>query len=47
MHFFQTQLQKEKEQNHVELCVKLDKLEILEKECQRLTSTQKTAEVSK
>ncbi|XP_020656986.3 centrosomal protein CEP57L1 [Pogona vitticeps] len=40
----QTQLQKEKEQNHVELCVKLDKLEILEKECERLTITQKTAE---
>ncbi|KAJ7341822.1 hypothetical protein JRQ81_007108 [Phrynocephalus forsythii] len=40
----QNQLQKEKKQNHVELCVKLDKLEILEKECQRLTSTQKTAE---
>ncbi|XP_034965165.1 centrosomal protein CEP57L1 [Zootoca vivipara] len=40
----QTQLQKEKDQNQLELCAKLDKLEILEKECWRLTSTQKTAE---
>nr|XP_028578963.1 centrosomal protein CEP57L1 isoform X2 [Podarcis muralis] len=40
----QMQLQKEKDQNQLELCAKLDKLEILEKECWRLTSTQKTAE---
>nr|XP_060609129.1 centrosomal protein CEP57L1 isoform X2 [Anolis sagrei ordinatus] len=40
----QIQLQKEKDQDQVELCAKLDKLEILEKECWRLTSTQKTAE---
>ncbi|XP_054836807.1 centrosomal protein CEP57L1 isoform X2 [Eublepharis macularius] len=40
----QTQLQKEKDQNQVELCAKLDKLEILEKECWRLTGTQKAAE---
>lgn len=43
---FQTQLQKEKDQSQVELCAKLDKLEILEKECWRLTDTQKAAEVS-
>ncbi|XP_066469385.1 centrosomal protein CEP57L1 isoform X2 [Tiliqua scincoides] len=40
----QTHLQKEKDQNQVELCAKLDKLEILEKECWRLTGTQKAAE---
>lgn len=40
----QTQLQKEKDQNQVELCAKLDKLEILERECLRLTGTQKAAE---
>ncbi|XP_042301701.1 centrosomal protein CEP57L1 isoform X2 [Sceloporus undulatus] len=40
----QIQLQKEKDQDQVELCAKLEKLEILEKECWRLTSTQKTAE---
>ncbi|XP_061479556.1 centrosomal protein CEP57L1 isoform X3 [Rhineura floridana] len=40
----QTQLEKEKDQNQLELCIKLDKLEILEKECWRLIRTQKTAE---
>ncbi|XP_015265096.1 PREDICTED: centrosomal protein CEP57L1 [Gekko japonicus] len=40
----QTQLQKEKDQNQAEICAKLDKLEILEKECWRLTGTQKDAE---
>ncbi|XP_061479555.1 centrosomal protein CEP57L1 isoform X2 [Rhineura floridana] len=39
-----TQLEKEKDQNQLELCIKLDKLEILEKECWRLIRTQKTAE---
>ncbi|XP_053154137.1 centrosomal protein CEP57L1 [Hemicordylus capensis] len=39
----QTRLQEEKDQNQVELCAKLDKLDILEKECWRLTSTQNTA----
>ncbi|XP_019393419.1 PREDICTED: centrosomal protein CEP57L1 isoform X2 [Crocodylus porosus] len=43
----QTQLQKEKNQNQMELHAKLEKLEILEKECFKLTTTQKTAEVSK
>uniref|UniRef100_A0A7M4E056 Centrosomal protein 57 like 1 n=1 Tax=Crocodylus porosus TaxID=8502 RepID=A0A7M4E056_CROPO len=41
----QTQLQKEKNQNQMELHAKLEKLEILEKECFKLTTTQKTAEV--
>lgn len=45
--FFQTQLQKEKNQNQMELHAKLEKLEVLEKECFKLTTTQKTAEVSK
>ncbi|XP_044282723.1 centrosomal protein CEP57L1 isoform X2 [Varanus komodoensis] len=40
----QTQLQKEKEKNQVELRAKLDKLDILENECWKLTSSQKTAE---
>ncbi|XP_060093951.1 centrosomal protein CEP57L1 isoform X2 [Heteronotia binoei] len=40
----QSQLQKEKDQNQAEICAKLDKLEILEKECWRLTGTQKAAE---
>nr|XP_056712367.1 centrosomal protein CEP57L1 [Euleptes europaea] len=40
----QIQLQKEKDQNQVEICAKLDKLEILEQECWRLTGTQKAAE---
>ncbi|KAL8186352.1 UNVERIFIED_CONTAM: hypothetical protein K2H54_069183 [Gekko kuhli] len=40
----QTQLQKEKDQNQAEICAKLDKLEVLEKECWRLTGTQKDAE---
>ncbi|XP_019375665.1 PREDICTED: centrosomal protein CEP57L1 isoform X2 [Gavialis gangeticus] len=43
----QTQLQKEKNQNQMELHAKLEKLEVLEKECFKLTTTQKTAEVSK
>lgn len=47
MYVFQTHLQKGKDQDEVELCEKLNKLEILEKECWRLTSTQKAAEVSK
>uniref|UniRef100_A0A8C4WFH3 Centrosomal protein 57kDa-like protein 1 n=1 Tax=Gopherus evgoodei TaxID=1825980 RepID=A0A8C4WFH3_9SAUR len=41
---FQTPLQKEKDQNHMELHAKLEKLEILEKECFRLSNTQRTAE---
>uniref|UniRef100_A0A8C4WBL5 Centrosomal protein 57kDa-like protein 1 n=1 Tax=Gopherus evgoodei TaxID=1825980 RepID=A0A8C4WBL5_9SAUR len=40
----QTPLQKEKDQNHMELHAKLEKLEILEKECFRLSNTQRTAE---
>uniref|UniRef100_A0A8B9I130 Centrosomal protein 57kDa-like protein 1 n=1 Tax=Anser brachyrhynchus TaxID=132585 RepID=A0A8B9I130_9AVES len=40
----QTQLQKEKDQNQVELHAKLEKLEVLEKECLKLTATQKIAE---
>ncbi|XP_006881222.1 PREDICTED: centrosomal protein CEP57L1 [Elephantulus edwardii] len=40
----QAQLQKEKEQDHMKLHAKLEKLDVLEKECFRLTATQKTAE---
>ncbi|XP_075410110.1 centrosomal protein CEP57L1 isoform X2 [Tenrec ecaudatus] len=40
----QAQLQKEQEQNHMKLHAKLEKLDVLEKECFRLTTTQKTAE---
>ncbi|KAM6185180.1 centrosomal protein CEP57L1 [Rhynchocyon petersi] len=40
----QAQLQKEKEQDHMKLHAKLEKLDVLEKECVRLTTTQKTAE---
>ncbi|XP_040407565.1 centrosomal protein CEP57L1 isoform X2 [Cygnus olor] len=40
----QTQLQKEKDQNQVELHAKLEKLEVLEKVCLKLTATQKIAE---
>ncbi|KAM6459523.1 centrosomal protein CEP57L1 isoform 3-T3 [Liasis olivaceus] len=40
----QTHLQKEDDQNQMELCAKLEKLEVLEKQCWRLISTQKTAE---
>uniref|UniRef100_A0A8C0HAV7 Centrosomal protein 57 like 1 n=1 Tax=Chelonoidis abingdonii TaxID=106734 RepID=A0A8C0HAV7_CHEAB len=40
----QTPLQKEKDQNHMQLHAKLEKLEILEKECFRLSTTQRTAE---
>ncbi|XP_037698227.1 centrosomal protein CEP57L1 isoform X6 [Choloepus didactylus] len=40
----QAQLQREKEQDHMMLHAKLEKLDILEKECFRLTTTQKTAE---
>nr|XP_025040510.1 centrosomal protein CEP57L1 isoform X4 [Pelodiscus sinensis] len=40
----QTLLQKEKDQNQMELHAKLEKLEALEKECFRLISTQRTAE---
>ncbi|KAM9666718.1 centrosomal protein CEP57L1 isoform 1-T2 [Trichechus inunguis] len=40
----QAQLQREKEQDHLKLHAKLDKLDVLEKECFRLTTTQKTAE---
>ncbi|XP_077158613.1 centrosomal protein CEP57L1 isoform X2 [Paroedura picta] len=40
----QSHLQKEKDQNQVEIYAKLDKLETLEKECWRLTDTQKAAE---
>ncbi|EAW54399.1 hCG1791925, isoform CRA_b [Homo sapiens] len=40
----QAQLQREKEQDQMKLYAKLDKLDVLEKECFRLTTTQKTAE---
>ncbi|CAO2627883.1 Centrosomal protein CEP57L1 [Lemmus lemmus] len=40
----QTQLQREKEQDQMKLCAKLEKLNILEKECFRLTTTQQSAE---
>ncbi|NXI90958.1 CE57L protein, partial [Psophia crepitans] len=40
----QAQLQKEKDQNWLELCAKLEKLEMLEKECLKLTATQRIAE---
>lgn len=43
---FQAQLQREKEQDHRKLQAKLEKLDVLEKECFKLTTTQKTAEVS-
>uniref|UniRef100_A0A8C9ATI7 Centrosomal protein CEP57L1 n=1 Tax=Prolemur simus TaxID=1328070 RepID=A0A8C9ATI7_PROSS len=41
----QAQLQREKEQDQMRLHAKLEKLDVLEKECFRLTTTQKTAEV--
>ncbi|XP_040454823.1 centrosomal protein CEP57L1 isoform X1 [Falco naumanni] len=40
----QIQLQKGKDQNWLELHAKLEKLEMLEKECLKLTATQRTAE---
>ncbi|XP_065767644.1 centrosomal protein CEP57L1 isoform X3 [Muntiacus reevesi] len=40
----QAQLQREKEQDHMKLHAKLEKLDVLEKECFKLTTTQKTAE---
>lgn len=40
----QAQLQREKEQDQLKLQAKLEKLDILEKECFKLTTTQKTAE---
>ncbi|KAM6406884.1 centrosomal protein CEP57L1 isoform 2-T3 [Pluvialis apricaria] len=40
----QAQLQKEENQNQLELHTKLEKLEMLEKECLKLTATQRTAE---
>ncbi|XP_023578064.1 centrosomal protein CEP57L1 isoform X2 [Octodon degus] len=40
----QAQLQREKEQDQMKLHAKLEKLDVLEKECFRLTTTQKTAE---
>ncbi|XP_009977050.1 PREDICTED: centrosomal protein CEP57L1, partial [Tauraco erythrolophus] len=40
----QAQLQKEEDQNQLELHAKLDKLEMLEKECLKLTATQRIAE---
>ncbi|XP_068933193.1 centrosomal protein CEP57L1 isoform X5 [Petaurus breviceps papuanus] len=40
----QQQLQWEKSQDQMQLNAKLEKLEVLEKECVRLTTTQKTAE---
>ncbi|XP_054678464.1 centrosomal protein CEP57L1 isoform X3 [Grus americana] len=40
----QAQLQKEEDQNWLELCAKLEKLEMLEKECLKLTATQRIAE---
>lgn len=42
----QAQLQREKEQDQMKLHAKLEKLDVLEKECLRLTTTQQTAEVS-
>lgn len=44
-YFFQAQLQKEEGQNWLELHAKLEKLEMLEKECLKLTATQRIAEV--
>uniref|UniRef100_A0ABI7VWG2 Centrosomal protein 57kDa-like protein 1 n=1 Tax=Felis catus TaxID=9685 RepID=A0ABI7VWG2_FELCA len=41
----QAQLQREKEQDHMKLQAKLEKLDVLEKECFKLTATQKTAEL--
>ncbi|XP_046532793.1 centrosomal protein CEP57L1 isoform X3 [Equus quagga] len=38
------QLQREKEQDHLKLQAKLEKLDVIEKECFKLTTTQKTAE---
>ncbi|XP_022409753.1 centrosomal protein CEP57L1 isoform X2 [Delphinapterus leucas] len=38
------QLQREKEQDHMKLQAKLEKLDVLEKECFKLKTTQKTAE---
>ncbi|XP_012506624.1 PREDICTED: centrosomal protein CEP57L1 isoform X1 [Propithecus coquereli] len=40
----QAQLQREKEQDQMRLHAKLEKLDVLEKECFRLTATQKAAE---
>ncbi|KAM5325044.1 centrosomal protein CEP57L1 isoform 1-T10 [Glossophaga mutica] len=40
----QAQLQREKEQDQMKLQAKLEKLNVLEKECFKLTTTQKTAE---
>ncbi|KFZ54356.1 Centrosomal protein cep57l1 [Podiceps cristatus] len=40
----QAQLQKEEDQNWLELHAKLEKLEVLEKECLKLTATQRIAE---
>ncbi|NXS46254.1 CE57L protein, partial [Balaeniceps rex] len=40
----QAQLKKEEDQNRLELHAKLEKLEMLEKECLKLTATQKIAE---
>lgn len=44
---FLTHPQKEKNQNQMELHAKLEKLEVLEKECLKLTATQRVVEVSK
>ncbi|OXB70160.1 UNVERIFIED_CONTAM: hypothetical protein H355_015730 [Colinus virginianus] len=41
---FQTHLQKEKNQNQMELHAKLEKLEVLEKQCLKLTASQRIAE---
>uniref|UniRef100_A0A8C5T713 Centrosomal protein 57 like 1 n=1 Tax=Malurus cyaneus samueli TaxID=2593467 RepID=A0A8C5T713_9PASS len=40
----QVQLQKEEDQNWLELHAKLEKLEMLEKECLKLTANQRIAE---
>ncbi|NWV85883.1 CE57L protein, partial [Dasyornis broadbenti] len=40
----QAQLQKKEDQNWLELCAKLEKLEMLEKGCLKLTATQRIAE---
>lgn len=46
VYFFQAQLQKEEGQNQLELHAKLEKLEMFEKECLKLTAAQRIAEVS-
>lgn len=45
-YFLQAQLQKEEDQNRLELHAKLEKLEMLEKECLKVTAAQRIAQVS-